>query len=176
MSEKEPDLVERLHREAVQRHWEAEEHGRQLLDQITRETLVKHAEERRRATELVERLHREAFERGRQDIPPMPEPPTLHYTQLPAASPESPLRREWETYRREVGRLLAEGHAGQHVLIKDEQILGIWNTHDEAMTAGYQRFHGQPFLVHQLQERERVLRCVNVHLWRNLRLPYRLAS
>ena len=88
---------------------------------------------------------------------------------LPAARADSPLRQEWDFYRGQAGRLLAEGHGGRHVLIKGEQIIGLWETHDEAMLAGYQRFAGQPFLVHQVQERERVLRCVSVWLWHNLR-------
>jgi hypothetical protein len=162
MTDKEPDLVEQLHREAARRHWQEQEQARRLLEQINREGVVKLAEEQRRATELLEKLHREAFERGRHDPPPADEPPTVHHTQLPDASPDSPLVQEWDTYRREVGRLLAAGNAGRHVLIKGNQVLGLWATHDEAMTVGYQRFHGQAFLVHQVQERERVLRCVNV--------------
>jgi hypothetical protein len=34
--------------------------------------------------DLVERIHREAWERYRQQPPPpLPEPPTIHYTELP---------------------------------------------------------------------------------------------
>jgi hypothetical protein len=54
------------------------------------------------------------------------------------------------------------GNQGRHVLIKDERIIGLWDTHDDAMTAGYQQFSGQPLLVHEVQERERVLRCITV--------------
>jgi hypothetical protein len=92
---------------------------------------------------------------------------TVHSSELPAAVPDSPLFREWNFYRREVARLLAEANGGRHLLIKGEQIIGIWDTHEEAMRPGHARFLGQPFLVHQSQERERVLRCGANHRWRN---------
>lgn len=109
--------------------------------------------------DLVARVHREAWEHYRQHPPPPPPPPpTLHYTELPPARPGDTLAEEGETYRREVGRLLAEGNEGRHVLIKGREIIGIWETHLEAMARGYERFLLQPFLVHQIQERERILR------------------
>jgi hypothetical protein len=36
-----------------------------------------------------------------------------------------PLETEAETYRREVGRLLAEEHAGRHALIKGDEVVSI---------------------------------------------------
>jgi hypothetical protein len=99
--------------------------------------------------------------------------PTVHFTELAEAKPDSPLYQEWKTYLREVGRLLAEGNLDRHVLVKDDQIIGLWDTHDMAMTGGYQRFPGEPFLVHQVQERESVLRCVAAYQWCNLTIPSR---
>jgi hypothetical protein len=85
--------------------------------------------------------------------------PTIHYTELVPAQPDSENFLAWETYRREVGRLLAEGKEGQHVLIKGDEIIGFWDTHVGALAAGYERFgRADPFLVHQVQERERVYR------------------
>ena len=99
-------------------------------------------------------------------MPPV-EPLTVHYAELPEAKPDSPLYHEWNTYRREVGRLLAEGNAGRYVLIKGERIVGVWETRPEAVAAGYKHFLGAPFLVHPIQERERVLRCVTTRRCRN---------
>jgi hypothetical protein len=82
--------------------------------------------------------------------------PTVHYTELLPAQPGSPLAVEWEFYRREVGRLLAEGNEGKHIVIKGEEIIGLYNTHLEALAAANQRFLGQGFLIHQVQTRERV--------------------
>ena len=36
---------------------------------------------------------------------------TVHHTQLPEARPGDVLSQEWNTYRREAARLLAQGHA-----------------------------------------------------------------
>jgi hypothetical protein len=82
--------------------------------------------------------------------------PTIHYTELPPSRPGSALTVEWELYRREVGRLLADGHEGRHILIKGEEIIGIYETRDQATDVGYMRFPGQPFLAHQIQTRERL--------------------
>ncbi len=119
------------------------------------------------ATDLVKKLHREFADQHASERPVRFEPPTVHFSELPAAAPDSPLFREWNFYRREVSRLLAEGNGGRHVLIKGEQIIGIWDTHDEATATGYRLFLGQPFLVHQIQERERLLRCGSNHRWHN---------
>jgi hypothetical protein len=169
MGEHDNDIVEQMHREAVRRHWEDEERGRGLVEQVHRAEAERLRHEQLIADQLIEQMHRAAVQEPSQHLTPSAEALTLHCTELPDARADSTLRYEWHFYRREVGRLLAEGHAGQHVLIKGEQVVGLWDTHDDAMQAGYQRFAGQPFLVHRVQECERVLRCVSVWQWRNLR-------
>jgi hypothetical protein len=71
--------------------------------------------------------------------------------------PGSPIAVEWNTYRREAGRLLAEGHEGRFVLIKGEEIVGIWDNHNEAMDEGYRRFLLTGFLVQQIRTWEPLL-------------------
>ena len=73
--------------------------------------------------------------------------PSIHYTELPEASGKSPLSREWNCFRREVVRLLAEGHEGKFVSIKDEQVVGLYSSWDEAREAGLRRYLLEPFLV-----------------------------
>lgn len=176
MNETTPDLVEQLHRAAVQRHRAEEEQGRALVEQTHREALEQFRAEQKRLDEVTDRLHREAAaQAGRADLSPHAAP-TVHFSELPEAEPDSPLYQEWNLYRREAARLLAEGGEGRHVLIKGGRIVGLWETHDEAMIAGYQQFPGQPFLVHEVQERERVLRCVTVYQCRNLRSLSRRVS
>jgi hypothetical protein len=85
-------------------------------------------------------------------------PTKIHFSELPTTPPGIE-RKEWETYRREVGRLIAEGHEGKHILIKDQAIIGIYDSDAEALTEGYRRFEGEGFLVHQIQTWERVLYC-----------------
>lgn len=83
---------------------------------------------------------------------------TISYTELPPPARDSQLAVEWNAYRREVGRLIAEGHEGRFVLFKGEEILGIWNTREEATTEGVTRFGLQPFLIHQIRSREPLVR------------------
>ena len=95
---------------------------------------------------------------------PAPASRTVHYSELGPAQPGSPLTTAWDTYRREVGRLLAEGHEGKHVLIKDNQIIALFDTHREAMDEGNRRFVLQAFLVQQIRPCERISR-VSCWLW-----------
>jgi hypothetical protein len=90
----------------------------------------------------------------------------LHYTELPPAQPDSPLAREVEFYRREVGRLIAEGHEGKWLLIKGHVIIGLFDTRDAAMAEARERYliPRQPCLVRQIQTYQRVSR-VSCYLW-----------
>src|SRR5262249_10324027 len=86
--------------------------------------------------------------------------PTIHYTELPPTPPAELPDPEWELYRREVGRLLAEGHEGKWILIKGEEIIGIYDTREEATEQAYKQclIPRQPCLVHQIQTWERLYR------------------
>lgn len=108
--------------------------------------------------ELVSRIHREAAERLRDQPLPRAEPPTIHYTELPEARPGDVLFHEWNTYRREVGRLVAEGHERRFVLIKDDTIVGVYDTWDAARAEGLERYLLNPFFVKQILSREPLLR------------------
>jgi hypothetical protein len=109
--------------------------------------------------ERLERLHlEEALRIGKQPpVPPLPRP-TIHYTELPEDTSNQPSAKEWNFYRREVGRLLAEGHEGRWVLIKCEAIIGIWDSRDEAKAVALERYLMQPVLIHEVLTREPVLR------------------
>jgi hypothetical protein len=80
---------------------------------------------------------------------------TIHHSQLPAGNPSTP---EWDTYRREVGRLLAEGHEGKWVLIEGDTVSGIFEDARDAKEVGYRRHPLGGFLVHQIQTYEPVRR------------------
>jgi len=91
-------------------------------------------------------------------------PTTREPMALPDAQPGSVNEQEWNTFRQERPRLLAEGNEGRWVLVKGDEILGIWDTLREACHQGYQRFLREPFLVHQLLYEEHPVRAGN--LWR----------
>ncbi len=95
----------------------------------------------------------------------------IHYTELPECNPDdSGLATESNFYRREVGRLLAEGHAGRWVLIKGEEIIGLWDTYEKAGAVASTRFLGQSVLVKQILEWEPLLRMpTRWYLWHHSR-------
>jgi hypothetical protein len=82
----------------------------------------------------------------------------VHHTQFGPAAPGSPLAEEWETYRREVGALLAAGREGQHIVIRGAEILGFWPTHEEAREAGVTHGLVEPFFIHKIQNEEALFR------------------
>jgi hypothetical protein len=66
--------------------------------------------------------------------------PKIHYTELGPARPDDPNGLAWETYRREVARLIAEGHEGKYVLLHDDEIAGIYESWEDAKREGLLRF------------------------------------
>jgi hypothetical protein len=99
---------------------------------------------------------KEPVEEGLPTRPP--ERPTIHHTQLHDSPLDSPITTEWNFYRRIVGRLLSEGHEGKWLLIKNEDIVGIWDTEAAANTVRLERFSTQPVLMKQILAREPILR------------------
>jgi hypothetical protein len=84
--------------------------------------------------------------------------PTIHWSELPEDTSGGPLSTEWNFYRREVGRLLAEGHEGRWVLIKGEEIIGMWERREEATAVADERYLLKPVLIRQVLTREPILR------------------
>jgi hypothetical protein len=68
----------------------------------------------------------------------------------------APLQMEQETYERLRDRLLAESE-GKFVLIHEDEVAGAWDTYEDALQAGYQKYGLQQFMVKQLQGVEAVL-------------------
>jgi hypothetical protein len=171
MSEPGDDLVERLHREAVERHREQTRKERELVEATFRDALERERQEKAQADALLDQVHREAVEYYRRNPPPPREQPRgVHYTELPEARPGQALAEEWNTYRREVGRLLAEGREGRHVLIKGNEIIGIFETWEEAYGTGVKRYLLGPFFVHTIRTEEPYLRVRGINYpWPNLR-------
>lgn len=62
------------------------------------------------------------------------------------------LEREWKTFLNEMPHLLHEGQRGKYVLIQGETVHGVWDTLDEALAAGYDRFGVAPFLAQEIDD------------------------
>jgi hypothetical protein len=107
---------------------------------------------------LVEAMHRQAAERGFGTVPQPGKPLAVHYSELMEALPGEALAVEWNTYRQEIERLLRQGQEGRYVLIKDNAVIGIYDTWEAAREAGLSRFLLEPFLVHPIRSEEPYLR------------------
>jgi hypothetical protein len=83
---------------------------------------------------------------------------TIPWNELPEDTSGQPQSTEWNFYRREVGRLLAEGHEGKWVLIKGEEIIGMWDRREDAFAAATERYLNEPCLVKQVLVIEPVLK------------------
>jgi hypothetical protein len=79
-----------------------------------------------------------------QDLPDLPE--------------DDPLHCEWKAYKREVGRLLAEGQTGRFALVKGDAVVSVWDTRSDATQAGRERFGRDMFMVQEIQPVVRPLR------------------
>ena len=117
MDKNEPGMVERLHREAVQARREQKDQERALVEAMFREAAERQRQDEERGRALVESIHQAALGQ-RPELPSSVDARTIHHSELPEAKRGSPLYVEWETYRQQATRLLAEGNAGRHVLIK----------------------------------------------------------
>jgi hypothetical protein len=125
----------------------------------------------RKEPDVVQSLQQQERERLLQN-PPQPETPperpTIHWTELAEATPGSRIATEWNFYRKQVGRLLAQGHEGKWLLIKGEEIIGIWGTEQQAKALQTQRFLMQDVLLKQICEREPIIRGGGYHrAWRS---------
>src|SRR5262245_7707317 len=96
----------------------------------------------------------------------------VDWAELPKANPGHELAEEWNTYRKEIGRMLSAGHEGEFVLIKAQSVIGIFKTIEAAFAVGYQNFLRQPFLVHEIEKKEQLLRMRGVNpTWPSSDIP-----
>jgi hypothetical protein len=64
------------------------------------------------------------------------------------------LDREIQTYNAKLSELLSS--LGKFVLIKGDEVVGIYDTYADALQIGYDRFKLEPFLVKQIAPAEKV--------------------
>jgi len=64
------------------------------------------------------------------------------------------LEKELAVYERELERLLAD--EGRFVLIFEDQILGIFDTYEDALQKGYEKAGIKPFLVKKIESTESI--------------------
>lgn len=59
------------------------------------------------------------------------------------------LEKELQTYNSKRAELLVS--QGKYVLIRDEEIAGIYDTYEDALKIGYDKFGLKPFLVKRIE-------------------------
>lgn len=64
------------------------------------------------------------------------------------------LEQELATYRAKLEELKA--HEGKFVLIKGDDVIDLFETYEDAIKGGYQRFNLEPFFVKRIQAVEQV--------------------
>jgi hypothetical protein len=62
-------------------------------------------------------------------------------------------RKYFETHRAE----WLKQHSGKFVLVKEEELVGVYNTQQEALIEGARRFGTSSFLVRQVEESEQLI-------------------
>lgn len=65
------------------------------------------------------------------------------------------LKQEYEAYKAHKEELLAKNE-GQFVLIRENEIIEVFASYDDALKAGLNKFGNVPFLVKQIQRDEEV--------------------
>ena len=88
--------------------------------------------------------------------------PTIPYMNLPELPAGHVLFHEWQTYRRELPRLLDEGNEGKFALIKGDEILGLYDSWDEARAEGLRRFLLAAHMIKRVLSQEPLLRIRGV--------------
>ena len=70
---------------------------------------------------------------------------------MPMSQSASPLEKEYQFYLRAKAELLKQ-HSGKFALIKEERLVGTFDTDQDAYKAGLEKFGNVPFLIIRIQE------------------------
>ena len=65
------------------------------------------------------------------------------------------LASELATYEAHKEELVSQ-HEGRYALVHGSEIAGVWDTYNDALESGYQKFKLEPFLVKQIQSIEQI--------------------
>lgn len=135
------------------------------------------AEEKQSMIELVKSQFPQALANAAESLAEAERhraPSSFHYSELEKADPNEPLGREWNTYLREVGGLVARGDEGKFALIKGDVVFGVFETMDAARDEGHRRFGLEAFMTQPILEYEPNLRVRGINLpWPNSAIPLR---
>lgn len=75
------------------------------------------------------------------------------------------LEKELEVYRKVKSDLQSKNTNGGYVVIKDDEVLGVWQTRVDALKAGIEKYGNVSFLVKDINENDVVLNFSRTHLF-----------
>ncbi len=158
MRQEHEDWLAQSHQHAADQYRQQERHALSLVERIHREACEQRRQLEQEARRRMDEVHRQAAEQYRNQPTSSGQPPSVSSIELPDLPADSPTHAEWQTYRRELPRLLKEGQAGKFALVKGSEVVGIFATLAEGIAAGREKYLLQPFLVQPIREREPLLR------------------
>ncbi len=108
---------------------------------------------------LATALHRKEIDRlqATGQLPPQ-EPARIAHTELPELPRDHRLHREWNAYRRQVASLIAAGCENTWVLIKGDDVLGVYGRWEHAYIAAMEKSLQPAFMIHQVLANDYVSR------------------
>lgn len=74
------------------------------------------------------------------------------------------LEKELEIFKKEKAKLKEENSSGGYVVIKEDEILGVWNDREDALKAGIEKYGDVPFLVKNIDESHKGVNTFSRHL------------
>jgi len=86
-------------------------------------------------------------------------PPVIDITRLPPVDDVGRPSPEWQTFRRERDRLIAERHEGKWALLSRGEVVGLFEAEGAARDDGYRRFFEAGFLVQPVATYQPTVRC-----------------
>ena len=116
---------------------------------------------------LVKEVHRKEAERLRAlGLFPIPESTTVPFELLPELKTNHPLHRAWNTYRRVAQECLSNGLEGVWLVLKDDQVLGVYPAARLACQAIATEVDdpAAPFLIKQVRKDEPVTTLTRLEL------------
>jgi hypothetical protein len=75
------------------------------------------------------------------------------------------LDKEFETYNNKKDELQIQNPSGGFVLIKGDEVIGVWQTRTDALKCGIEKFGDVPFLVKNINESDVAINFSRNHIF-----------
>ncbi len=76
---------------------------------------------------------------------------------------KNPFEKELAAFEKDKEKLLAE-HEGKYALVKEDKVVGVFESENDAISQGYERFGTQLFLVKHISEKDESMNFLSFNL------------